>query len=135
MIKSAFYFRRHGGGIVRNIRLSSLLFKGKYYYPEMMDSLADFLIDNHLEINSDDFCAIFLPISVFGYQPKRREELIQACLAKYNNSSSFADPTFPLILLYNLATCLRTFPEAELKKFFTVDVMETLDRFVEGKHR
>ena len=102
-----------------------------YYSPEVYDNLVGFVVNNADSISDHHVVSVVQVCAKFGHQPRMINDFMKAALKVYRKMFKKGDFKNAVSLLNQLSV-ISCYPEPELCKLFSLEVMQDLDNYLEG---
>ena len=118
---------------MQQFKIATMCLTTNYYLPQACEDMSNFIIDSYQDVEFSRMAMMFMCISQFRHKPERFDELIEVVLKSYNENAATSSPEALLKVLGRLTGAYDVFPENVIKDFFTPQVMEKLDKFVDGQ--
>lgn len=104
----------------------------RYCSPQIMNDLTKFAIDNHEDIDFQDFTNFIRVMSFVGFQPDSFEDFQNVCIKMLDEH--IMETSLPKQLRFTLDLCqLQIYPDHWLSSMFTLKYIEMIDNHIESK--
>ena len=115
------------------LRVAQMFQSISYYLPEVYDDIVSFIIKCEDSLQGETILWALSSCAKVGYQPTNMDAFVDVCCRLYQKLFLQRSMKTALQLLSNLSV-LQAYPEKELSKLFTLEVIEDLERYMKGKY-
>lgn len=108
----------------------SLFSQLRYCSPQIMNDLTKFTLNNHEDINFQDFSNFIRVMSFIGFQPDSFEDFQDVCIKMLDKH--IMETSLPKQLRFTLDLCqMQIYPDHWLSSIFTLKYIEMIDNHIE----
>lgn len=117
------------GGFIKTLNILNQLM---YYSPRVLDDLSQYAVRNYDDLGLDRFSYFVKTSANIGYVPVNVEAVSEICVQLFEESADVLDLPYRLSFVLDLCK-LQIFPERILNSVFTVEFIEEVDKYINGK--